>query len=157
MLSGAIVRAPLFNQKRKKILCMSGIKSLGISHVGIAVKDLDKAILDYSSLFDFENIERLKLESEGVRIAMLRAGTSELELLCPTGEEGPIARYIHEKGEGVHHVAIRVPNVGNAIQKAEAIGLRVIDAKPRTGARGAEAAFVHPKSLHGVLLEFYNR
>lgn len=133
------------------------IKPETITHVGIAVADLEKAIEDYSSLFDFETIERTEVSSEGVRIAFLKTGASELELLCPTGLEGPIAKFLREKGEGIHHLAIRVPDIANAIETAKLLGLRVLDDKPRTGARGAKAGFVHPKSFHGVLLEFYDR
>ncbi len=136
---------------------MVKINPTGITHVGIAVTDLEKAIDDYSALFDFEAIERNEVSSEGVKVAMLKTGASELELLCPTKEDGPIAKFIREKGEGIHHIAIRVPDVPNAIEAAKALGLRVLDDKPRKGARGAKAAFVHPKSFHGVLLEFYDR
>lgn len=136
---------------------MVKINPTGITHVGIAVTDLEKAIDDYSALFDFEAIERNDVSSEGVKVAMLKTGASELELLCPTKEDGPIAKFIREKGEGIHHIAIRVPDVPNAIEAAKALGLRVLDDKPRKGARGAKAAFVHPKSFHGVLLEFYDR
>jgi methylmalonyl-CoA/ethylmalonyl-CoA epimerase len=133
------------------------IKPEGITHIGIAVIDLEKAIEDFSALFDFDTIERTEVGTEGVEIAMLRMRTSELELLCPTRDGSPIAKFILEKGEGIHHLAVRVPNVANAIENAKGLGLRVLDDEPRKGARGAHAAFVHPKSLHGVLLEFYDR
>ncbi len=132
------------------------VKPEAVTHVGIAVADLEKAISDYSTLFDFDNIERMEVSGEGVKVAMLKTGTSELELLCPT-KENTIAKFIREKGEGIHHIAIRVPDVADAMEKARAIGMKVIDENPRTGARGAKAAFVHPKSFHGVLLEFYGR
>ncbi|MHB1909404.1 MAG: methylmalonyl-CoA epimerase [Nitrososphaerales archaeon] len=127
-----------------------------ISHVGIAVVDLESAISDYSKLFDFDSIERFDMEVEGVRIAMLKTGATELELLSPTGP-GSIQNFIQKRGEGLHHVAIRVGDVAKAIELSKTLGLRVLDEKPRKGARGAEAAFVHPQSFHGVLLEFYSR
>jgi methylmalonyl-CoA/ethylmalonyl-CoA epimerase len=136
---------------------LSKIEPLGITHIGIAVKDLEGAISDYSAMFDFENIERTEVGTEGVQVAMLQVGSSEIELLCPTREDSSIAKFIREKGEGIHHLAIRVPDVAGAIEKAKAIGLRILDDKPRLGAYGAKAAFVHPKSFHGVLLEFYDR
>lgn len=132
------------------------MKPLGISHIGIAVFELDRAIADYQSLFEFDSIERLDVELEGVKIAMLRTGQSEIELLSPTREDGSIAKFLRENGEGIHHVAVRVTDVSDAIANAKRLGLRVLDEKPRRAARGAEAAFVHPKSLHGVLLEFYS-
>jgi methylmalonyl-CoA/ethylmalonyl-CoA epimerase len=133
------------------------VKPEAVTHVGIAVADLEKAISDYSALFDFDNVERMEVSGEGVKVAMLRTGTSELELLCPTREDNTIAKFIHERGEGIHHIAIRVPDVADAMEKAKAIGMKILDVKPRIGARGAKAAFVHPKSFHGVLLEFYDR
>jgi methylmalonyl-CoA/ethylmalonyl-CoA epimerase len=136
---------------------LSKIEPLGITHIGIAVKDLEGAISDYSAMFDFENIERTEVGTEGVQVAMLQVGSSEIELLCPTREDSSIAKFIREKGEGIHHLAIRVPDVAGAIEKAKEIGLRILDDKPRLGAFGAKAAFVHPKSFHGVLLEFYDR
>ncbi len=136
---------------------MSKLKPEAVTHVGIAVLDLEKAISDYSALFDFDKVERMEVGTEGVKVAMLSCGSSEIELLCPTREEGAIAKFVREKGEGIHHMAIRVPDVGDAIEQARKLGLSVLDEKPRVGARGAEAAFIHPKSFHGVLLEFYNR
>lgn len=136
---------------------MATVKPEAITHIGIAVADLEKAIADYSLLFDFDSIERMEVGSEGVRVAMLKTGTSEIELLCPTEENSSVGKFIRERGEGIHHLAIRVKDVREAIESAKAAGMRVLDEKPRRGARGAEAAFVHPKSFHGVLLEFYNR
>ena len=136
---------------------LAKVKPEALTHVGIAVTDLEKAIFDYSALLDFDTIERMEVSGEGVKVAMLKTGTSELELLCPTKEDNAIAKFIRERGEGIHHIAIRVPDVADAMEKAKRIGMRVLDEKPRTGARGAKAAFVHPKSFHGVLLEFYDR
>lgn len=133
------------------------VKPKAITHVGVAVTDLERAISDYCSLFQFEQVERMTMDSEGVSIAMLRMGDSEIELLCPQRKESSIGRFLEKKGEGLHHLAIRVANVSQSIVEAEKIGLKMIDTAPRVGARGAEAAFVHPKSFHGVLLEFYDR
>ncbi len=128
-----------------------------ISHIGIAVRDLEKAIQDYQALFDFDCIEQTEVSSEGVKVAMLKVGESEIELLSPTSETGAIAKFLKERGEGIHHLAIKVPDVFEAIRSAERAGMIVLDRTPRRGANGSEAAFVHPKSTHGVLLEFYNR
>ena len=139
------------------------MKPVKISHVGIAVRDLEGALADYRALFDFEQIEITEVKSEGVRIAMLKVGESEIELLSPIksegngAERGPIEKFLQEKGEGVHHIAIKVADVAEAISRAGQVGLKVLDKSPRSAANGAEAAFVHPKSMHGVLLEFYNR
>ncbi len=136
---------------------MDKVKPGGITHVGIAVLDLEKAIADYSAIFDFGSVETMEVAYEGVKIALLKTGVSEIELLSPTNQDSSIGKFIREKGEGMHHLAIRVPDVSEAIESAKAIGMHVLDEKPRPGAKGAEAAFVHPKSFHGVLLEFYSR
>lgn len=124
--------------------------------MGIAVFDLERAISDYSALFEFDDIERLEVSTEGLKIAMLKTANSEIELLCPTSERSSVSSFLREKGEGIHHLALRVPNVAEAIERGKAIGMRVLDDKPRRAAREAEAAFVHPRSFHGVLLEFYS-
>lgn len=129
----------------------------GISHVGIAVSDLESAIQRYTSILGVHNVERMDVATENVKIALIKLGDTEIELLSPTGESGAIAKFIKERGEGIHHLAIRVANVTKAIENAKANGYRMIDDKPRRGAGGTDAAFVHPKSLNGVLLEFYGR
>ncbi len=128
-----------------------------ISHIGIAVSDLELAIKRYSALLGCENVKRMEVPTEHVKIAMMEIGDSEIELLSPTGESGAIAKFIRERGEGIHHIAVLVPDVSKAIEEAKERGFRVIDDTPRKGAEGTDAAFVHPKSLHGVLLEFYAR
>jgi methylmalonyl-CoA/ethylmalonyl-CoA epimerase len=128
-----------------------------ISHVGIAVNDLERAITDFGLVFDSNEVERLEVGGESVRVAMIKIGNSEVELLSPTGEGGAIAKFLRERGEGIHHLAITVPDVSKALESAKRMGLRVVDEVPRKGARGTEAAFVHPKSMHGVLIELYNR
>jgi methylmalonyl-CoA/ethylmalonyl-CoA epimerase len=132
------------------------VKALKISHIGIAVKDLEKAISDYKSILDLDEAERLEVPSEDVEVAFLKIGDSELELLSPVSDQGSIAKFLSSRGEGVHHIAVKVADVSKAIEAAKANGFKVIDEKPRTGARGTLAAFVHPKSAHGVLLEFYS-
>ena len=99
----------------------------------------------------------MEVEGEGVRVAMIKVGDSEIELLSPVDDRGEIAKFLREKGEGIHHLAVTVDDVSGAIERAKKKGLRVVDEVPRKGARGTEAAFVHPRSMHGVLLEFYNR
>jgi methylmalonyl-CoA/ethylmalonyl-CoA epimerase len=85
---------------------------------------------------------------------MLPAGESRIELLEATSEDSAIAKFIAGRGEGIHHIAVNVENIEKALQKAKDAGLRLIDEKPRIGAGGKKVAFVHPKSTHGVLLEF---
>lgn len=127
-----------------------------LSHVGIVVQDMDRALEDYVKLLGYERIDEILVESEHVRVAMLKLGNAEIELLSPTGD-GAIAKFLSDKGEGLHHVAFEVEDVQKAIVEAERNGYRVVDRVPREGAWGAEAAFVHPKAAHGVLIEYYKK
>jgi len=130
-------------------------KALKISHIGIAVSDIEKSISDYQKLIGFERVEQVEVPSEHVKVAMLTLAESEIELLCPTSEEGAIAKFLRDHGEGIHHIAFDVADVSKAIEDAEKLGFRVVDKKPRRGAWGSVAAFVHPRSAHGVLIEYY--
>lgn len=124
-----------------------------IDHVGIAVKSLDEATKTYEALgFEVEEIE--EVAEQKVRVAMLPVGESRIELLEATSEDSAIAKFISSRGEGIHHIAINVEDIERALKKAKEAGLRLIDEKPRIGAGGKKVAFVHPKSTHGVLLEF---
>jgi methylmalonyl-CoA/ethylmalonyl-CoA epimerase len=124
-----------------------------IDHVGVAVKSLEEAVKTYEALgFEVEEIE--EVAEQKVRVAMLPAGESRVELLEATSEDSAIAKFISSRGEGIHHIAINVENIEEALNKAKEAGLRLIDEKPRIGAGGKKVAFVHPKSTHGVLLEF---
>ncbi len=127
----------------------------GIDHVGMAVKNLEEAVWFYENVLDLPIGHRE--EHDGLKIAFVQVGNSELELLEDTTPEGPIARYIAKRGEGIHHVAFAVENVMEALQKAQERGVRLIDEVPRRGARGARIAFLHPKTTGGVLIEFCER
>ena len=124
-----------------------------IDHVGIAVKNLEAATATNKALgFEVEEIE--EVEEQKVRVAMLPVGESRIELLEATSDDSAIAKFIAGRGEGIHHIAINVENIEEALKKAKDAGLKLIDEKPRIGAGGKKVAFVHPKSTHGVLLEF---
>lgn len=132
------------------------MKALKIDHIGIAVKDLEKALAFYETLgLKAEGTE--VVEEQKVKVAFLPTGDSELELLESTSPDGPIARHIEKKGEGIQHIALRVENLEAAIEELKAKGVRMIDEKPRYGAGGAKIAFVHPKSTGGILLELSER
>ena len=124
-----------------------------ISHIGIAVKDLEAGIAFYEKLgLKLEGIE--EVPSQKVKIAFFPCGETRIELLCPTSEESPIAKFIENKGAGVHHVAFAVEDgVANALAEAESKEIRLIDKAPRKGAEGLNIAFLHPKSTLGVLTE----
>ncbi|RLI82257.1 methylmalonyl-CoA epimerase [Archaeoglobales archaeon] len=124
-----------------------------IDHVGIAVKNLEEAIKTYRALgLEVSEIEEVK--EQKVRVAMLPVGESRIELLEATSPDSAIAKFIERRGEGIHHLAINVSNIDEALKNAKDSGLTLIDEKPRIGAGGKKVAFVHPKSTHGVLLEF---
>lgn len=124
-----------------------------IDHVAIAVDDLDAAIADYEAAFDATVAHREVVESDGVEEALLAVAESYVQLLSPTRDDSPVAKFLANKGEGIHHVGYRVADCGAALERLKALGHRVLDEHPRPGSRGTTVAFVHPKSIHGTLIE----
>ncbi|MEM2175767.1 MAG: methylmalonyl-CoA epimerase [Archaeoglobaceae archaeon] len=124
-----------------------------IDHIGIAVKSLDDAIKTFEALgFKVKGIEEVK--EQKVKVAMLPIGESKIELLEATTEDSAIAKFLVSRGEGIHHIAINVENIEKSLETAKSSGIKLIDEKPRIGAGGKKVAFLHPRSTHGVLLEF---
>ncbi|MGH2613862.1 MAG: methylmalonyl-CoA epimerase [Thermomicrobiales bacterium] len=123
-----------------------------LHHVAVVVADLDEAIARYERL-GFRDGERFLLPEQAVEVATFRAGRGWIELIRPTDPDGPIARYLAKRGEGMHHVAYAVPDLAGALQELAASGVRLIDAAPRIGAHGWRIAFIHPESCGGVLTE----
>lgn len=128
-----------------------------IDHIGVAVKNLEESLKFYQETLglDLQGIEIV--EEQKVKVAFLPIGDTEIELLESTDENGPIAKYIANKGEGVQHIAYRVNDIEKAIADMLVKGVRMIDEKPRYGAGGAKIAFCHPKSTNGVLVELCQR
>lgn len=137
-----------------------------IDHIGVAVRDLDRYLDVFGNILgldihDFEEADPY----EGLRIAFARVGETDFEFLqdrLPEAadkvtDQRDIARWIDRRGEGIHHVALRVDDVDAAIAEAKARGLRVLDETGRPGARGSRVAFLHPKSTGGVLIHFVER
>ena len=123
-----------------------------ISHLGIAVKNLDEAISFYESLdLHLEKIE--EVPSQKVRVAFFPIGNVRLELLEATSDDSPIAKFIEKKGQGIHHLAFETDDINTQLEEIKEKDIRLIDKKPRNGAHGAEIAFLHPKSTLGVLIE----
>ncbi|SDY58104.1 MULTISPECIES: methylmalonyl-CoA epimerase [Tindallia] len=133
------------------------MKTLKVDHIGIAVKNLDETLKFYEEVLGMECTGKEEVEEQKVRVAFLPVGDSEVELLESTDSEGPIAKYIDKKGEGIQHIAFRVDNIEQAIATMKEKGIRMIDEKPRYGAGGAKIAFCHPKSTGGVLVELSER
>jgi methylmalonyl-CoA epimerase len=124
-----------------------------IHHVGVAVADLDASIQLYSSMFGAELVHRATSERDGLEAAFLKMGDSELELLSPLREDSPVGKFVAKRGPGLHHVAFAVTDIEQSLDDARAAGLELIDAEPRMGMHGARIAFVHPRSVGGVLTE----
>jgi methylmalonyl-CoA/ethylmalonyl-CoA epimerase len=129
-----------------------------IDHVGIAVRDLDASIEFYESAFGLAVAGRETNEAQGVREAMLfvaegPAGSSYVQLLEPLADDTPVGKFLAARGEGVHHIGYGVVDVAEALEQLHADGIRLVDERPRHGSLGASIAFLHPKSVGGVLTE----
>ena len=124
-----------------------------IDHVGIAVKSLAEALKVYEQAVGLTPAGYDEVDEQGVRVAMLAIGESRIELLEPTRPDSPIERFMAKRGEGIHHIAVRVDNIEEAIGRLKAAGVRLIDDAARRGAHNTRIAFVHPSSTHGVLIE----
>ena len=125
---------------------------LRIDHLGIAVKSIETALGFYAGKLGMEIASLETVAQEKVRVAMLPAGGPRLELLEPTEADSVIGRFLEKRGEGLHHVALRVPDLAAAVERLKAGGARILN-EPRRGAGGHEYVFVHPGSTGGVLLE----
>lgn len=144
---------------------------MNVDHIGVAVRSLDAAVKAYAALGLHPEVTE-DLPTEGVRVALLRAGRprparfaqaatdslgrqdAHIELLEPLTADGPVAKFLEKRGEGIHHIALAVDDIEAEMARARSAGLAVIDEAPRVGARGRKVAFVHPKTTGGVLLEF---
>jgi len=131
--------------------------ALLIDHLGIAVRSLDQAAPAWAAALGMGPAAREEVPAQGVRVAMFPAGGPKLELLEPTSLESPVGKFLESRGEGIHHIAFRVDDVNAALARAKDAGARLIDETPRRGAGGALVAFIHPKALNGVLVEFVER
>lgn len=129
------------------------IRYRGIDHLGIAVPDLDAAREVFTKLLGLRVVAEEEVPDQKVRVVKLDAGGSDLELLESTDPEAPIGRYVEKRGAGIHHLTLRVENLGAVLRELEAAGVRLIDREPRIGAGGHRIAFLHPKSTAGILIE----
>ena len=125
-----------------------------IDHLGIAVHSIDEAIQFYRDALGFECAGSEEIPDQKVRVAFFPLGEVRIELLEPTAEDSPIARFLERKGPGLHHVAYRVDDLSATLAALKSAGVRLIDETPRDGAHGMKIAFAHPKSTGGVLTEF---
>jgi methylmalonyl-CoA/ethylmalonyl-CoA epimerase len=124
-----------------------------VDHIGIAVTGLDEALAVWRDALGLDVEHTEDVAEQGVRVTMLPLGESHIELLEPLSEHSPVGKFIEKRGPGIHHIAVRVPDIKAALAQLKAKGTRLIDETPRVGARGCLVAFVHPSSANGVLLE----
>ncbi len=128
-----------------------------IDHLGIATKEIDKALKFWQDALGMKNVHTEEVEDQKVRVAMLPIGETNIELLEPTSEDSPISKFLEKRGGGIHHIAIEVEDIEKSLAKLKSEGTRLIDEEPRTGADNCLVAFVHPKSTNGVLLELVQK
>ena len=133
------------------------MKVLKVDHIGVAVKSIESAQKLYEDLLGLKNAGSETVQEQKVTTAFFPVGDTEVELLESTSPDGPIAKYLEKRGEGVQHIAFRVENIEEALAELKAKGVQLIDEKPRRGAGGAKIAFLHPKSTYGVLVELCQR
>ena len=124
-----------------------------IDHIGIAVRDLDAQKQFYCDVMGLECLGTEEVPDQKVTVAMFPVGEVRIELLQPTSDDSPIAKFIEKRGEGIHHIAYQVTDIENNLKKLEEKEIRLIDKEPRVGAGGHKIAFLHPKSTSGVLTE----
>lgn len=124
-----------------------------IDHIGIAVKSLDQVLPFYTDTLKISCVAIEEVESENVRVAIIDVSNVKIELIEPTDEKSAVAKFIQKYGEGIHHIAFSVSSIEDRIATLKRDGVRIIQDKPILGAMGAQVAFIHPLSAHGVLYE----
>lgn len=124
-----------------------------VDHIGFAVRDIDSAIAFYSQTFGIGEWERIPMPERHMEVAATRMGDMLLELIAPTSDEAAFAKYLNERGPGMHHIAYRVNDIVTALAEIKARGVQLIDETPRPGLHDTLVAFLHPKSCQGVLVE----
>lgn len=125
----------------------------GLAHVAIAVPDADAAAAAFASALGAERTGEEILDGGALRVMLLRLGALTLELLEPRSDDHTVAKFLAARGPGLHHVSLEVGDVARALDRCRAAGVRLVDEAPRPGAHGTRVAFLHPKSLGGVLVE----
>ena len=124
-----------------------------IEHIGIAVKNLEASNLLYEKLLGVSAYKEEEVVSEGVKTAFFKSGPNKIELLESTTEDGPIAKFLEKKGEGIHHIAFEVDDIVAELKRLKQEGFVILNDTPKRGADNKLVAFVHPKSTNGVLVE----
>lgn len=133
------------------------MKTTVVDHIGVAVKSIEESLKFWEQVMGIkcEGVE--EVSEQKVKTAFLPIKDTEIELLEGTDEDSPVSKFIEKKGEGIHHIALRVDDLEEALKELKDKGIRLIDEKPRDGAGGCKIAFVHPKATGGILLELSER
>jgi methylmalonyl-CoA/ethylmalonyl-CoA epimerase len=126
---------------------------LRVDHVAIAVNSVSEALKNYEKILKIDKIDIEDVPTERVKVAILRLEDTRIELMEPTADDSPIKKFLTDRGEGIHHIAITADDIENDVERAIASGTRMIG-DIRTGSYGRKITFIHPKSMHGVLTEF---
>ncbi|OLC24230.1 MAG: methylmalonyl-CoA epimerase [Thaumarchaeota archaeon 13_1_40CM_3_50_5] len=124
-----------------------------VDHIAIAVKNLEEALKNYQKILNVDHLEIEDVPNEKVKVAMLMLQDTRIELMEPTSPDSPISKFLQERGEGIHHIAITTDDIEKDVARASANGMKMLGGL-RTGSYGRRITFIHPKSLHGVLTEF---
>jgi len=124
-----------------------------VDHVAIAVKNIEQALKNYQNMLKVDHVEIEEVPKEKVKVAMLMLQDTRLELMEPTSPDSPISKFLQERGEGIHHIAITADDIEKDVARASANGIKMLGGL-RTGSYGRRITFIHPKSLNGVLAEF---
>jgi methylmalonyl-CoA epimerase len=135
---------------------MDRIRMKKIDHIAIAVHSIEEALQAYEGALGLELAGVGEVPEQGVRVAFLPTGESELELVEPLASDSGVAKFLEKRGEGIHHICFEVDDIEAVLQDLAARGVRLIDEQPRRGAQG-RVAFLHPKSTHGVLIELIEK
>ena len=139
--------------------CSGGAEMLvGVDHVGVAVKNLDDAVRVYRDVLGFRLEGIHAMPERKAKVAFLSSGgETRIELFEPLGIESSVAKFLESRGEGMHHIAVKVKSIEAFLEALHDKGVALVDEKPRAGAEGSKIAFVHPKSTKGVLLELVEK
>jgi methylmalonyl-CoA/ethylmalonyl-CoA epimerase len=124
-----------------------------VDHIAIAVKSVEEALKNYQKILNVDHLEIEEVPNEKVKVAMLMLQDTRIELMEPTSPDSPISKFLQERGEGIHHIAITADDIEKDVARASASGMRMLGGL-RTGSYGRRITFIHPKSLNGVLTEF---
>lgn len=124
-----------------------------VDHIAIAVNSVEEALKNYQKILKVDHLEIEEVSSEKVKVAMLMLEDTRIELMEPTAPDSPISKFLQDRGEGIHHIAITADSIVEDVERAKSQGMRMLG-DLRTGSYGRRITFIHPKSLNGVLTEF---